>query len=163
MNHERKIQSSGTHRIEPLTMEARKVAAPTAVTGLGKLSEVLIHEPSRSSSDENPDRDDCKCGHRAGWALAHRGGLRTMLCHDRGIDETHDARDGEWQQDQLVEVAEEGDEIGDEVDGREGICRDHHGERLRQPRYSRIASRKVERKNIALKDLSPSRQVFKHA
>jgi hypothetical protein len=53
-----------------------------------------------------------------------------MLCHNGGIDEAHNPCDCEWQEDQLVQIAEDGNEIGDEIDGRESIRRYHNSERL---------------------------------
>jgi hypothetical protein len=74
----------------------------------------------------------------APWPLRHFGGRGAMLCHDA---EAHDAGDREGEKYQLVQVADDGNEIGHEVDRRERVHGDESGERLRIPGNARIACR----------------------
>ena len=67
-----------------------------------------------------------------------------MLGHDGRVDEADNAGYRERQEDEFIEVAEDGNEIRDEVNRRQGIRRDHNGQRLREPRHARVAGRQTE-------------------
>jgi hypothetical protein len=53
------------------------------------------------------------------------------------------AQYAERQQNQLVEVAEHGDEVGDQVDRAQGVGDEGRAERLGVPRHTRVAARHV--------------------
>lgn len=96
----------------------------------------LDHRAHDEEHDEQPHSDD---RNRVIPALRlavlpHALGLRAARRHHLRRNEPHGERDHRGQDDEVVEIPQHGDEIGDQVDGRERITYRQRREHLRSPR-----------------------------
>lgn len=80
------------------------------------------------------------------------GSLEAAVVEDGGRDEPQNEGDAEGQEDDVVEVAEEGDEIGDEVDGAEGVADDEGGEELGVPGGGGVFEGEEEGEGLAFEE-----------
>src|SRR5262245_1306961 len=72
-----------------------------------------------------------------------------MLRHDLWWNKPNDEQDAEGNQDDVIEVAQERNEVRDEIDGRQRVSGNGDGQGFRIPGDARIATRKIEGMNIA--------------
>ena len=85
-----------------------------------------------------------------------------MLGKDLGRDQPHRKQDPELHDDQVVEITDDGNEIGNEVDWGERVDGDGECHRLGILRYARIACREIERVYVALDAARPIAQPLQH-
>jgi len=89
--------------------------------------------------------------------------LSPVLGEDLGGDHLHGEENPERQQDELIEVAEHGDKVRDQVDRTEGIGDEECRERLGVPRHARVAARQVKRRHVAAELQRPPPPAYEHA
>src|SRR5689334_19072590 len=120
---------------------------------------MAVGQPSRERGGADPD-----CGDGAGGDGADGSALRprrraAMLGQDGRRDQPDGQENAEGHKDDVVEVAENGNEIRNEIDGRERISGDQGGHCLGVPGYAWIASGKIERVHLAPKRPRPALEV----
>ena len=94
----------------------------------------MSHEPDRCQYRGNsPQRHDHARCNATDWALAGRCGRGAMLTHHLNRDKPHCQRQGERHQHYVVDIAKHGNEIGNQVNGRQGIGGDQRAWRFRIP------------------------------
>src|SRR6478672_7373624 len=116
----------------PSTTRSRSGAArPTERAG--SIAEILQREPESDQGQADPYGDDDKCCRAARWPLGGLACREAMLSEDVGRYQPHRQQDAERDDDQVVEVADDRDEVWDEVDGRERVGGDRERHRLGVP------------------------------
>src|SRR5438093_10591750 len=76
--------------------------------------------------------------------------FRPMLGEDGGRNEPNRQREPERNENEIVEMADHGDEVRDEIDRAQRIGDRDRGDRLRRPRNAGVASREVEGVRVRL-------------
>ena len=111
----------------------------------------------RSDGTDSPEQEDR--GPR-GEAAARRLALGRLaeLGHQRVRHQSHDEEDVERDDHEIVEEAQHGDDVEDEVDGAEGVGRHASGQRLGVPRRARIPRGDPQRLRVPLEAPRPSAQ-----
>ena len=106
-------------------------------------------EPKGNQHVENNDDPG---GDKSQWLVDawSVGGVLARLDHDLWRDEFEGEPDAQWQEDQIVEIAQDRDEIGDQVNGAEGIGDDQDCKGFGNPRRARVEHGEVERGYVAL-------------
>jgi hypothetical protein len=74
----------------------------------------------------------------------------TALLQDGARDHCADCHDAQGNEHQVIEIAQDGDEVGNQINWTEGVAHNADGEQLRIPRHPRIAACEVERIDLAL-------------
>ncbi len=110
--------------------------------------EIAVEKPSGDRDGRNPNAND-RDGGRAVRGLIQRGRRRgAMLGHEIGRDQADRHHDPDRHEDQVVEIACDRDEVGNEVEGRKRIRGDRGGQGLRVPRHAWITARQIKGVNI---------------
>ncbi len=106
--------------------------------------------PDQKSGRRDPDGDDHRRGHAARGPALGRDRGRAVFRHDLRWDQLYGEHDPEREDNQLVQVAQDGDEVGDRVDRAQGIGGDSGRNRLSVPGGAWITRGEVERHHVAL-------------
>ena len=114
--------------------------------------------PQEKCCGGNPKTDDHRRCHSADRALGSPLRLRAELRHERTGDHPDHESDGDRQEDQLVKVAEDGDEVRNRIDGAERIGGNGRCRQLHMPRHTRVSRGDVEGHDVLLDRSGPSAQ-----
>jgi len=85
-----------------------------------------------------------------------------VLSHNFRRDHPNDKQYAQWHKNHIIQVAENRNEIWNQVDRRQGISGDNHGHRLCVPGDARITAREVQRMHIAFDHSRPISQTICH-
>lgn len=118
--------------------------------------------PYEQRKNQDPEQDDNESGGAIDRSLgpALRFGLE--LDHQLAGDEANCESDSGRNDDDVVEIAKHGDEIGNQIDWTEGVGGDRAGHDLGIPRDPWIARRYPHRKHIAPNRLGPLFRCLEH-
>lgn len=118
------------------------------------------NEPHRGNrGSKNP-----KTNHEGGAPSAEGGrvldiaGPCSELCHQLRRHEPHCEPNAKRNDQQVVEVAEDGDEVWNQIDRTEGIRGNRDGHDLCGPRHARIVRGQVEGEHVPLEPSRPFSQ-----
>lgn len=116
----------------------------------------LGEQPAQYDDHQRESREPCdgdsdrrSAAHRApiGEHLARPG---ATLRHHRGRDEPDGQGDPCRHDEQVIEIPEHGDEVGDQVDGTERVGGHSRHQQPGKPRRLRVMRRQIERQGVAL-------------
>lgn len=99
-----------------------------------------------------PDGDHHGGAEPAGWPRLQQQ-LRSpgpVFRENGGGDQPNRERETQGNEQQVVEIADDGNEVGDEVDGAQRVGDDERGDELRDPGNAGIAIGEVERVGVRL-------------
>lgn len=116
-----------------------------------------IGERDGAYGEHDPDKHDDPGGEPVP-GLAGRHDSRSLLAtlgHDLGGDDLEEEGDAQRDEDQVVQVAEDGDEVGDEVDRAERVPDDAGRQRPAVSGRAGIPAGQVERVCLSLQPLRP--------
>ena len=141
-----------------LTHSVGRTYQATVQIGRVSVCKIVTRQPQRQANRYNPDRDDYNRTGNAHRLSFDQGGCRSVLQHERRrvmrtasmIPKRHD--------DDVVQVSQNGDKIGYQVDGRECIGSHAGSGRLSVPRDTGVAGSEIERMNVALDCTRPLSQ-----
>src|SRR5215207_6912827 len=106
--------------------------------------------PKRQGKGGYPNSDDQECPSSAYRALCASLRLLMELRHERGRDHFDNQEHSDGQDDHFIDIAKDGDEVRDEVDGAKRIGGDRRGGELHIPGHTGIARRDGEGYNVSL-------------
>ena len=86
-----------------------------------------------------------------------------MLRHDGRRNQGNDQRNGDRQQNVIVKIAEDRDEVRNEVNRRKRIGSDAHRDDFRIPRHAAISRSEIKRVSIAPDRASPVFPAIDHS
>lgn len=123
-----------------------------------RLVQTLRHsheQPDQEGGEDDPHGDEHGCSHAAYRSLRGFCGGFSVLVHYLWRDKPHHQHDPEWNDDQVIKVSKHRNEVGDQVDGRDGIGRDNHSKYLGEPRCACIAGGKPYRVHVPFDESRP--------
>src|SRR5215469_4266228 len=86
-----------------------------------------------------------------------------MLSHDFGRDQFDDKRNAQRDEDQIVHIANDRDEIRNQINWRGCVSRDSNGKRFCIPRHTRITGGKIKCVSIAAYGARPFLPTINHS
>jgi hypothetical protein len=155
-------------------LEARKSCAasinePSTLSGQPPKNHALgscdhrPHPPAPQSSDQQPDRHDHSKSTTTDWACDLALGEQSEFRHQVAGNETDSKSDPEREKQQLVEVAQDGNEVRDEIDRRESIGSYTPGDQLGRERRTLIPSGDPECDRVPFQGFRPAFQSLEPA
>lgn len=134
----------------PMDRRASGYRAKQTVLAIGRLVSrgYRPERPNQESRTPDPKCDDGEGCHPADRPLDSDIGLSSKLDHEVRWHHPDSKQDGERQQDHFVEISENRNEIGDEVDGRKRVGGNDRTEHLSIPGNAGITCCDPERNDI---------------
>ncbi|EKM95739.1 hypothetical protein C211_11772 [Stutzerimonas degradans] len=98
------------------------------------------------------------------WRLLRFPGQRLLAAffQQRGGHQAQRQPDSQRQEQQVVQIAQYRDEVGNQVDGTERISHHAQGDQLGQPGRTRIPACEPEHHHLALEQPGPAAEIVEH-
>src|SRR5450631_4444242 len=123
---------------------------------------MAIADPAQRQCAKNPQRND---GDHSGSADRTLPGLvchGAILGHDLFGNQPHHKPDPQGHDDQIVEIADDRNEVRNEVDRRKRISGNGNSEKFGIPWHTRIARSEIDRVTVAVEPARPSFDTREH-
>ena len=86
----------------------------------------------------------------ADWAMYSNASFLSGGKHDLGWNKTQYEHEPQGNNDEVIEVAQDRNEVRDEIDGAKGISSNEQREQTDEPRSTRVTCRKVDDERLLL-------------
>src|ERR1700730_2592657 len=137
-------------------------AADRFASGLIWSAPTGIADPAQRQRSKDPEHNDGDHSGSADRTLRGFVCYRTMLNHDLVGNERHHQPDAERHDDQIVEIADDRNEIWNEVDRRKRISGNGDREKFDIPWHTRVAGGEIDRVGVSAEPARPDFQTREH-
>src|SRR5450759_389300 len=123
---------------------------------------MAIADPAQRQRPKNPERNDGDHSDSADRTLSGLVCHGAILNHDLFGNQPHHKPDAEGHDDQIVEIADDWNEVRNEVDRRKRISGNGDGKKFGIPRHTRIARSEIDRVTVPVEPARPSSYAREH-
>src|ERR1051326_1270133 len=123
--------------------------------------EQAVAGPPRQDNAKEPAEDGPGCRDAAYWSIQGLWRL-PVFRHDLERNQLDRDQNPDRYNDNVVQIAENRDEIRDQVNGRKRITGNAHGQRVGIPRHARITSGEIDRVHVSFDTASPLSRSLDH-